>query len=141
MDQSKIIDTFDTYHGPAWTTCRHAPHSSTLAARGRAQGIRRDRHLILVKHIYKFLLFHSCFISLLHIFTMITYDFVAFYCTNLLTRCTVLVPYFLLFCISENLLQKNSSELDENLRELILQQNKDGVRRATRGATYRPGGG
>ena len=46
---------------------------------------------------------------------------------------------FLLICISEKPLWKKSSELAENLRGLLLQQNEDGVRREKRGATHRLG--
>ena len=74
-----------------------------------------------------------------HVSTILLYNFEAFYWTNLLIRCPEPIPCFLLFCISENLLQENSSELDENLQELFLCQDEDGVRRETQGATHSSG--
>ena len=76
--------------------------------------------LIRVKRIDNVLLFHACFIPMSHVSPTLLYHFEAFYWTNLLTRCPEPIPCVLLFCISENLLQENSSELDENLRELFL---------------------
>ena len=74
-----------------------------------------------------------------HVSNLILHHFYAFCRTNLLTRCLVPVSCFCCFCISENLLLEIFSELDENLRELLLRQDEDGVRRAASEAPHRPG--
>ena len=95
--------------------------------------------LIRVKCIYNFLVIHANFVMLSHVSIIISLYFYAFCWTNLLTTCPVPVSCFCYFCISENLLLEIFSELDENLRELFLRQDEDGVQRAASEAPHRPG--
>ena len=89
--------------------------------------------LICVKRIYNFLLIHASFVMLSHVFNIILHHFYAFCRTNLLTRCLVPVSCFCCFCISENLLLKIFSELDENLRRIFIRRKAPGDQRATWG--------
>ena len=73
---------------------------------------------------------HASFVISSHVSIIILHHFYAFCRTNLLTRCLVPVCCF---SISENLLLKIFSELDENLRGILF----DGRHLETKG---RPGG-
>ena len=53
-------------------------------------------------------------------------------------RCQFLF-FWCMFCISENPLEENSSELEENLRRIFLRHDVAGDQRATWGATQGPG--
>ena len=78
--------------------------------------------LICVKRIYNFWVIHANFVMLSHVSIIISHHFYAFWWTNLLTRCPVLVFCFCPFRISESAPQEISSELPGNLRRFLCEE-------------------
>ena len=97
--------------------------------------------LIRVKRINNFLLFHACFISMSHVFTILLYHFEAFYWTNLLTRCPVPVPYFCAVFITESYFWKYSRNWMKIYDDFFIKEIRTRARRETPGGTHTPGVG
>ena len=75
--------------------------------------------LIRPKRIHNFCLCHAYIAPLLHVLLQLLYHFKSFFWTNLLTRCSVPVPVFCMFLVSEKLHRKSPQKKSRKYQNLF----------------------